>query len=464
MKLVKRLLTIIAASVLVLSMGGMKIHADDPTYTFVVKNSTSEGYTYQVYQMLVGDVATINGKTVFSNVQWGTGVQLSTTQEAMYNMANLSGNDRTAAKFAEWLSKQDPTVFHQMMIKVGVQDGSSLTNPQELTYGTYNINGTDINGYGKIGLQPGYYLVRNTAVPSDDTYSDYIVIVLDGNKYIEPKSAPAPTPEKKVTDKNDSYPNAEEANLTADSADHDIGDKISYTLSVRLPSNYSDYTSYKLVFKDEMSKGLTYNGDAKIYYGASDVTGVSIQLTEVDNTAPLYSDSKTYSYEITDLMTVAAASGVVNGDFITIKYTATLNNDAVIGNAGNPNAFTLQYSNNPTGTTLGTTETDVTTVFTFKLVFNKVDGDNKPLSGADFELYKWIEGNGTVSGNWVNVTALADGSINPAKTKSSVEETRECVFTFSGLDDGLYKLVETKTPTGFNSIKKLIINYLLSLL
>ena len=68
----------------------------------------------------------------------------------------------------------------------------------------------------------------------------------------------------------------------------------------------------------------------------------------------------------------------------------------MIGSAGNPNKYKVEYSRNPNESGDGKPETGVTPddtniAFTYKTVFNKVDGNNKPLTGADFTLYKWVK-------------------------------------------------------------------------
>ena len=163
------------------------------------------------------------------------------------------------------------------------------------------------------------------------------------------------------------------------------------------------------------------------------------------------------------------ASSLGAGDVITITYTATLNANAKIGEAGNPNKYRIEYSNNPNnageGKPTSTTPWDINIVFTYKTVFNKEDGTtHKPLTGADFELFKFIKSESgtetykTVKGDWVNVTALhtGTGAVNPTKTKSAhtdgTDSADNAKFTFAGLDDGYYKLQETATPPGYNSV------------
>ena len=153
MKHLKKLFVFVMVFAMLLPLGGRVAFAEEGTYNFVVKNDSDTGYTYLLYQMLVGDIAIIDGKQVLSNVDWGDGVR-NETKEVMYTMAGLTDANRTAAKFAEWLAGEDEAVFHKMMTEVNVNDGTSLQNPQTLTYDTYSISGTDVNGYGKANL-PG---------------------------------------------------------------------------------------------------------------------------------------------------------------------------------------------------------------------------------------------------------------------------------------------------------------------
>ena len=134
----------------------------------------------------------------------------------------------------------------------------------------------------------------------------------------------------------------------------------------------------------------------------------------------------------------AISVGTVNANTkVVVTYNATLNKDAVLGAAGNPNEVYLTFSNNPNkggeGNT-GKTPTDKNIVFTYKTVVNKVDQDKKSLAGAAFKLEK-KQSDGTY-------TEVKNLTLNDDKT----------TFTFTGLDDGVYKLTETTTPAGYNTI------------
>lgn len=102
----------------------------------------------------------------------------------------------------------------------------------------------------------------------------------------------------------------------------------------------------------------------------------------------------------------------------------------------------MTYSNNPNDTGDGTTKPkdtgktpkDTVKVFTYQTIINKLNENNEALKGAGFTLYKKDK-----DGNWNTVKAISAG-----------EATR---FEFKGLDAGNYKLEETTTPDGYNTIK-----------
>lgn len=473
----RKVLAYLMAALLALPLFCATAKADDG-YTFVIQNE-NDGYTYLLYQIFKGDSSTnASGEYVLSNIEWGNGVK-GDTKEAVYNMFELTGANRTAANVAQKVKDNaDNDVFHTILTNLGKNDGSSLDNAIATTKGTYSIDGgtRSVTGYGATGLAPGYYLVRNTVVPDGQAHSDYIVKVVGGDVVAEPKAA-TPTSSKKVQDVNDSL----NATLSAaqDSADYDIGDTIPFTLTATLPTNYANFAAvgYRLIFVDDISAGLSWDGTATIYYGASDTTGTQItfanktgeEIPTLDGgtivASSQYSGGKVMAYEIPNLMAASmpeVARALKGGDTITIRYNATLNANATVGKYGNRNGYTLYYSNDPTSwQNVGHTTEDINVVFTYKTVFNKVDEGGNALTGADFMLEKFVaDQNGTatttsseggsIKGNWVDVTALhtETGAANPIKTGDATGST----FAFSGLDDGIYKLTETTTPVGYNTI------------
>lgn len=365
-------------------------------YDITINNGGSG--TYESYQIFTGDLST--DETTLSNIKWGNGITAA-GQTALQTKYGVSSAAEIAEKLGD--NAEDADEFAK-------EAGKYLQNAGGLT-----------------GLVAGYYLVQNKTVGDHEAYTNYILKVVK-NVTVEPKTD-TPTVEKKVKDINDS----ESTTTTGwqDSADYDINDDVPFQLTATLPNNFATYDEYYLEFADTLSSGLTYNKDAKVFL----VNGSA--ETDVTSSFTIAEDGS--SFKINNLKSI---SGVTASSKIVVRYTAKLNSNAVIGSAGNPNTVKLIYSNNPNATGTGETTPDTVVVFTYKVVVNKVDQDNKPLSGAGFTLYKKVHDTSKAEGyRW---DAVGD------------EITGGTTFTFSGIDDGDYKLVETTTPNGYNTIDDIL--------
>ena len=294
----------------------------------------------------------------------------------------------------------------------------------------------------------------------NDSYTSYILKVVK-NVEVAPKSD-VPSVEKKVKDTNDSIGETTE---WQDSADYDIGDSVPFRLKATLAQNVEDYAVYKVVFHDTLSKGLTYE----------QITGVTVDENPVESGYSV--DTKTNedgSTALTITFENIKEQGAVNGSVVTIEYTAKLNDEAVLGSIGNPNVVYLEYSNNPNwkpeyvdddnnpetpdvpreDTPTGNTPEDKVIVFTYKVVVNKVDQDGKELQGAGFTLYKWKEVTPAIEDDpeTADVNEAAEAVYDWVAIGEEVKPTDSNIFEWKGIDDGKYKLVETTTPAGYNTI------------
>ena len=409
MKHIKKLASLLLVLVMVFALATTAF-AEETTYSITINNSTA-GHTYEAYQIFTGDLATNEaGNKVLSNIVWGSGV----------SEAGQTALGDAAAKAETLENEADAKAFAKAVAPyLTTAAGSANT----VTDGKYVIS----------GLAAGYYLVKDqdgSLTGDNDSYTEYIIQVV-GNVTATPKSD-VPEVQKKVKDINDSTDTTKTD--WQDSADYDIGDSIPFQLKATLADNVSSYTTYKVVFHDTLSKGLTYNNDAKVYIGGTETNGFTVTATvNADGTTTL-------TVSCDDVKALSAG----NSSVITVEYTAKLNENAVLGSAGNPNEVYLEYSNNPNKSENGNNETgetpkDVVIVFTYKTIINKVDSENKPLTGAAFKLEKLIKGKDGAADTWTTVKEF------------TVDETTTS-FTFSGLDDGQYKLTETKTPAGYNTI------------
>ncbi len=453
MKKFSKILSVALLVALVLSLGVASAFADDG---YTITMNTTTGHTYKAYQVFAGDFDEASGK--LSNINWGSGVNGPALLTALKADTSAYKNNFKDCTTAEDVAKVLGTFTNKGTDIAAIADiiGAQKTNAAATSV-VANDKTITISG-----LADGYYLIvdetAETEMPEGNTYSDFMLEVVKDVAVTAKDSTT--TSEKKVQDINDS----EGTTLTnlQDSADYDIGDDVPYTLTVTLPSDYEKYTTYELSFHDDMCEALDYKtGSAMIKYGTADA--VQFSDPSAGTAASSYSNGHVWVWTIANLKT--AAPSLKAGDKVTITYKATLNNKATFGATGNENKMHAEFSNNPNGDQKGKTPDDINIVFTFKAVFDKytTEGDvQKHLAGAEFALYKVV--------NTITDAQVAAFDSTKAETQALIvksgyeavvtagqfegeeEAVNGSVFTFNGIDDGTYVLVETKTPAGYNTI------------
>ena len=409
MKLFKKIAGFILAfaMILAIAMPSVVKAAGNGSITITGANAR---HTFEAYQIFAGDLSE-DGKSL-SNITWGSGVTEAVQTEfgnAKDKAKSLENSNRSAAvTFAYEVSKY---------LKTAANETNVYNN------GNYVIN----------GLAPGYYLVKDKdgTVPKDQAYTQFILKVVGNNVSAEVKSK-VPTSEKKVKDTNDT---TGETIGWQDSADYDIGDTVPFQLTGHVATDYYEYKSaYQLVFHDTLSNGLTFNASSvKVYVNDSTDPVDADKYTITNPTA----DGHSFDVTIHDVKSLGTDVSKVR-----VEYTATLNEYAAIGSAGNPNTMYMEFSNNPNSTQggdKGQTPKDKVIVFTYKTVINKINSEKKPLTGAAFKLEKVLK-NGS--------TEL----VKEYKITDSEEDRKRTSFEFTGLDDGQYILTETETPYGYNTM------------
>jgi fimbrial isopeptide formation D2 family protein len=309
---------------------------------------------------------------------------------------------------------------------------------------TADVTSTQVGTFEDV--DQGYWMfadVTNLA-GSNDKANSLVMVDTAGqqNVVITPKTD-LPTVEKKVKDITDSTDANINDNDWQDSADHDINDVVPFKLTATLPNNVTNYDDYKIVFHDSMSAGLTLDEDSvKVYmYASKEAAEADVELDNyskdvtgsfaVETAEDKLLEGETFTVTCTDVL---AIDGVDKNTVFVVYYEATLNGNAVIGAGGNPNEVYLEYSNNPYGDGTGKTREDKVIVFTYKVVINKVDEAKAPLKGAGFTLHKK-----DATGAYVQIGEELKGD-------------NMVTFTWTGLDDGNYKLVESTVPDGYNKM------------
>ncbi len=412
----KKVFSILLA-VTLLCMMAVPALAAETTYTLTITGAA--GHTYDVYQIYTGDISVEGTTAVLSNVKYG---------QNHYPVNGKVGDPVPADELKTLTDGQ--TAIDTLLTAVR---GDPIKNDVTPAAGETSVVIT--------GLTPGYYMVVDvsTNLPEGQTKSTVILQIVD-NVSIASKHTDI-TSEKKVDDKNDSN-TSEDAVVWQDSADYDIGDAVPFKLSCTIPATYSTYEDYTITFHDAQVAGFGTPTITKVYVANKAGTEVSA-IAKATGTASGYTfaaacdhaecdfgSACSFTVKVGDLNDII--EGYAEGYQIVVEYTAVLEDDAVVGAVGNENGMYVAHPD-------GHTPEDYVIVFTYQLNGNKIDGaTQQPLTGAGFTLYKW-DISVTAEDKWVAVGEEIKGE---ALT----------IFTWSGIDDGKYKLVETTTPAGYNTM------------
>ena len=427
MNYAKKLISLLLALLMVMSSAGAMAEETASTATVTL----GANHTYDAYQIFTGTQATSEG--ALGDVQWGNGVN-STTLLAALKEIDAFEDCNSAADVAAALSVQadDSDLAKKFANIVAMHLTSEKTAISE-----------------SVELPVGYYLLVDSTEVADGDAKNSALLHLTDDVTITVKYS-VPTLDKDIV----------ENNTEVESTDASIGDTVTFQLTGTLPSNLDDYEKYTYIFRDTMSAGLSLNNDSiKVYLNeVSEESMIQTGENVVIATTGL-SDGCTFEVQINDLKNVA---DVTKDSKIIVQYTATVNSNAVIGSAGNPNEAYIEYSNNPNQAGDGTPETgdtpkDTVLFFTYELDVTKTDDKTEnpgKLADAEFVLLssdqtmvaKVVDGKFV---EWLAVPNAADGTVTyPEGTKLTSDANGN--FSVYGLDAGTYYLKETKAPAGYN--------------
>ena len=446
-KLVSRLMAVLMAMTMILSMSMTAFAAEASKGTLTV-NNTVAGKTLDLYQIFTATKSENNVAYTLNSAYEGffknntripgseslTGEALS---EAAYNyVKDQVGTDGSnGAAFAKdimgWILGNTATVETTHTTAITTDNTTVINNLDYGYYVVYPLGATDTS------TAPGNEAVKSVASLVSVTGTDATVNMKSNY----------PTVVKKVNDK------------IAD--DVNIGDTVTYTLTSKVP-DMTGYTSYVFNFKDTLAKGLTFGSITSVKIG--DVTiNADTDGTKAENTYTLTTkNNEDGTTEIKIEMNKFLASNKDKvGQTITVTYTATLNKDAVTGFDPNTNKATVEYSNKPGSEETGESEPSKVDVHTFNFTIFKYylkGADKTGLANAEFELYK---ANGEVAGDKVNIKKVTDGEYRVATSEEAAAEGFKSDVIVSGtngkvlvkgLDAGTYYLRETKAPEGYNKL------------
>ena len=455
MKKARKLLALILALTVALTMGiaATSTVFGDTTYTVTINKDSSDkaAHTYGAYQLFKGDLATENGKTILSNIQWGDNANSATIITELNKLDGFDlAADATAAAVAKAISDKNYTTDSAGAKALAEALNKGITGDPK---GTASVAADATSGTIS-GLVAGYYLVKDTAAVSNEGASTKYILEVVKNVTVAEKAS-VPTVDKKIAEATPKIV-----------SDYNIGDKIPYTITGTLPSTFANFATYKtFTFTDEMSNGLTPpNANAvTVKIGSDDITAlfdVSVSGQKITVALKNGVDLKTATHG-------TAETAFAAGDKIVVSYEAELNENAVVGGTGNINTATLEFSNNPNsdgdGDT-GTTPPDKTVVFTYKIIADKVEKDGEPITQEQYDALSDAEKAQYVQdgSKWQKVKALEGAGFTLYKdSKTEANKIKEVTgvtsFEFNGVDAGTYILSETTVPAGYNAIEDITI-------
>lgn len=308
--------------------------------------------------------------------------------------------------------KWTPVDLDAKKVTFGIDGGTSAQESGKLETNGYIKTGTNgvINITG--GLAPATYrFVELEAVDgyiADAATAHEFEVYFDNDEKrlcIKVNSAKAdavkvinerPDLEKKVIKRD---------NGTTDThdADYGIGDKVPYTLTIKVPNTIDKLNTFK-VTDTVNAKQLIYSDDFKVSVTKKNGTVGPLDekyynKTLTNNEAGTTSSTRSVEFDFRSTATGKTALGAEYADaVIKIEYTAKLLDGAAIGNAGNINNAKLTYSNktnvdadNKPTNPENNESNDAGVVYTFQTGIIKVDQNNNPLNGVKFDLYKKVD-------------------------------------------------------------------------
>ena len=416
--------------------------ADNATLTVSTTDAKFAGKTVNAYKMFSATVSgdgkavsytlTDEWKPFFKNSVGLTGVTDENVNDKAHDYVSKL-KDSTLVAFATKASNWAQTKANN------ITADATATVSADASNGKYTATFT--------GLGYGYYVVAVPGATLANAKSQYATLVsVHSTKVDADIKGDLPTVDKKV----------QVDGTGKDATDAKIGDTLTFTLTSTIP-DMSAYDTYTFNFKDTLSKGLTF-GQVK----SVKVENVTLtENTDYTVTTPTASNNNTLTVAMKDFKTKQQANA---GKKITVTYTATLNENAVVGGAGNVNSAKIQYSNNPSTNGTGESEPSKVRVFTYGFTVDKYTGDQYTdaatrLAGAEFTLAH-------KDGSAISFVQVSAGSAtaNAVYRVAKAGETGTTTITtpangkvvFEGLENGEYTLTETKAPAGYNKLASAI--------
>lgn len=330
------------------------------------------------------------GKTVSETgdlMAWALAEGVLDTTESSKDTATGAWKNGASRKFVETLKTKTGTLDTPTEVNLGnnlAEDGLSAT----------------------VTLPAGLYLFVDADYPAGTNEgATPSIAILVGSGRVENRVLKDPSAEATVEIKNQTTT----VSKTVSAATASAGQKVTYTITSKVPQNTQYYSDYGYTYTDTPSAGQTVHLDSlKVTVGGSDLNkGKDYTVAEGENGK--------FTVNITSIKQQNA------GDEIVVTYDAEVTEAEATGRKAVTNTVVLSDN--------GAEAADHTIITNGQFSFTKTDAQGKALADAKFE----IEGQGDASTPSI-ATATSDSN---------------GTVTFKGLADGTYKVTETNVPAGF---------------
>ena len=438
-------------------------------------NDAFRNYAIQGVEFSYVKVADIGNTTTVTESNKASVVLTYAIDDAkLMGILNLSAGDAVVSENGKNYYTSDTIITKMQAIMQSSTDAKDALEAY-ISANSAAMPETDAEGKTEAtGLPVGLYLVVETRVPENvtSTVNPFFVSLpttVDSNwEYdltVYPKNETGnPDLEKTVRESQNDTGKTENYAHTASAS---VGDVVDYEITSHLPAitsratNLSQYT-----FVDELSKGIDYNkNDVNItIYKDETRTEAVATWTQADETAKF---SVTYSGDnrtMTIAMTEAGLNEINTGKtvhtegvergyskcFMVIHYSATANDDAVMGDSGNPNEVTLTWSR--TNTAYEDTLNDDCHVYTYGMDVTKLFTNNDTHMGKFADVHFVLHNdtdNYFVKAENVNGIYYVTDHVAEEKDATTFVPDENGKINVHGLEDDAYTLTETATTDGF---------------
>lgn len=429
MKLIKKIAAIMFAFMMVVSMS-CNVKADEGTTattekgTITINNAIPE-QTYTIYKIL--DLESYRTNVVEGEEKGNFAYKPSSEWVNFIKGENVKDKYFTfEGEYVSWKENADPAEFAKLALDY------AKTN-SKANQGSVTASGTPVQFTG-LGL--GYYLVDSSVgtLCSLDTTKPTVEI--------KEKNG-VPSVDKKVSNsKNGTFDTSSTAS---------IGDTVYFKTIITAQPGAQNY-----VLHDKMDAGLTFNESSVKAILNKNETKKDTELTATDYsvvTSNLEDTDPKCTFHIE--FTPKLCESLKADDTITVTYSATLNENAVIAGEGNKNETWLKYGeNNNLETNHPTTDTKTFEMHVFKFYKDKKNSDKETgLADAVFTLSKKSDGTEPIKLTKTNENSNIY-KVNNNGTITDITTPGDGKFTIQGLGAGTYYLTETQQPDGYNKLAK----------